>query len=523
MRLLSKGFQFFRGDREVVVASDLDVMPGTITVIMGDSGVGKSSLCHAVVRARREAMVFQDSGGLQHLTVRENLSLALSGRHRHTSRLDRKCKIQAAEGRFGLSGSTKAEDLSGGERRRLAVACSLVSEPAVVWIDEPDAGCDRTRVEQLAAILREAVNQSRPPVIVLITHNPSFAALVQPTQIVRVVSETMAGTGMLLLKLPLHHMSSSAAKSLTGADVLSIIETLDSDAAQGEHSSPPIAANRRARRYAPSSLGRSEGRSGLAQWTNLAITTLSACFCPAYDAIARRTLVATLRMSAWASAPYYLLVGVATGLIFLITLFLIPHLTEIWLPDALVAAVSPHLLVRAAPAVAAVLIAASAGSLVASWVGQMQARLDLDAFRLLQADVDRRVLAPAVIGLAGGVLVGTLLFSTAMAASFLVFLAKWSGDAIGAVDEFYSNLGALWTGIPFFEAGVGSNLVLGAAGEMLLYAAFISLTAVDAATKPFVTSQASVPYAIRHAIVRSSLGVIILKALILMPHLVGVG
>ena len=525
MKAVSAGFRFRMGDREVLVASDLEIEPGTITVLMGDSGVGKSTLCHAVARDRPDdAIVFQNSGGLQHLTVRDNLSLAVSGSCGRAGRPDPKDGIEEMVRGSGLSGGTRAEDLSGGERRRLAVACALAAEPEVVWMDEPDAGLDRRRVRRLADLLREAVTRESPPAIVLITHDPRFAALVRPTRIARIVREEPAGTGAT----PVIHLpgtSPAANERLTGAGVLSIIEGLDADAARGEQVSPPgPEANGPTDRRARSSAAREGGRFGSsARWMALAGAALSAFALPVRDRIARRTLAATLGMTTLKSAPYYLFVGAATGVVFVITLLLIPHVTSVWRPDALLASVSPHLLVRAGPAVAAVLLAASTGSLVASWVGQMKARRDLDAFRLLGADVDRRVLAPAVVGLGGAVVFGTLMFAAGMTSSFLLFLSvggyAWSGDWIGPVAAFRTELGGLWTGLPALEDGVANNLVLGAAGETLLYAALLSLTTVHAATGRSVTSQESVADAIRRAIVRATLGVIVLKSLILVPTL----
>lgn len=511
MKVLSKGFGFRLGDRRAVVISDLSIRPGAITVLMGDSGVGKSTMCNAIVRVRPgDAMVYQDSGGLQHLTVRENLSLAVSGIRGRPDRSDGKCPVRESERRFGLNGGTTAGDLSGGERRRLAVACALVSEPAVVWLDEPDSGLDRNRVEQLASLLREAANRESRPAIVVVTHDPQFVALLRPALIVEIVRGRAAGTGMWALRL--QRASLGAHELHTGADVLSILERLDDEAAEGDDDVPTGA-------HAESRDGPAGERSGPVRWMALAVRTLSAMALPLYDGIARRTLATTLSMTTWASAPYYLVVGAATGVVLVITLLLIPGVTEIWYWDALVAEVSPHLLVRAAPAVAAVLIAASTGSLVASWVGQMQARRELDALRVLAADVDRRVLAPAVIGLAGGALFGTLLFAAGMTASFLVFASTGPAAGAGGIEAFAYNLGDLWTGLPLLQADVASNPVLAAAGEALLFAAILSVTAVNAATSPSVSSQEAVAHAVRHAIVRATVCVIVLKTLILTPNI----
>lgn len=520
MKVLSKGFGFGLGDRRAVVASDLSIKRGAITVLMGDSGVGKSMMCRAILRTRPgDAMVYQDSGGLQHLTVRENLSLAVSGIRGHPNDSDGKSRVRESERRFGLKGGTMAGDLSGGERRRLAVACALASEPSVVWLDEPDSGLDRNRVEQLASLLREAANRESRPAVVVVTHDPQFVARLRPALIVRIVRDEAAETGMWTLHL--RRASPGGNQMHTGADVLSIVERLDDEAAEGDDDVP--AGARGEPRDGPTSSGggaRANGRFGPIRWMGLAVRTLSALALPAYDRIARRTLSATLSMTTWASAPYYLVVGAAVGVVLIVTLLLIPGVAEIWYRQTLVAEVSPHLLVRAAPSVAAVLIAASTGSLVASWVGQMQARRELDAFRVLAADVDRRVLAPAVIGLAGAALFGTLLFAAGMTASFLVFASTGSGAAGGGVEAFADNLGDLWTGLPLLEADVASNLVLAATGETLLFAAILSVTAIDAATRPAVSSQEAVAHAARHAIVRATVCVIVLKTLILTPNLV---
>ncbi len=192
-----------RGASEVraVDGIDLSVGPGEFMAIMGRSGSGKTTLLdllgcllrptdgelvidgHSVIgasdgdlaRIRRERIgfVFQEFNLIPTLTAIENVVLPLrygprrpDGRQRATALLER----------VGLGGrvSHRPTELSGGEQQRVAIARSLINDPAVILADEPTGELDSATSEQLMRTLRE-LNADRNVTIIIVTHDAGIA------------------------------------------------------------------------------------------------------------------------------------------------------------------------------------------------------------------------------------------------------------------------------------------------------------------------------------------------------------
>ena len=98
----------------------------------------------------------QEESIFRKLTVRENLLAILETRPR-LSRSDQKDRAEDLLNRFGITKLAKslAITLSGGEKRRLAIARSLCSDPKVLMLDEPFAGIDPIAVEDIQRIVRD--------------------------------------------------------------------------------------------------------------------------------------------------------------------------------------------------------------------------------------------------------------------------------------------------------------------------------------------------------------------------------
>ncbi|AZM53244.1 ABC transporter ATP-binding protein [Streptomyces sp. WAC 01529] len=195
--------QYGRGAGAVhaLAGIDLALPRGSFTAVMGPSGSGKSTFlqCAAgldrpssgsvhlggteitgmsenkltALRRTRLGFVFQAFNLLPSLTVEQNvvLPMRLAGR-----RPDRR-KAAAMLSRVGLGdkGSRRPGQLSGGQQQRVAIARALVTEPDVIFADEPTGALDTTTATEILGLLRSAVD-AMGATVVMVTHDPAAAA-----------------------------------------------------------------------------------------------------------------------------------------------------------------------------------------------------------------------------------------------------------------------------------------------------------------------------------------------------------
>jgi putative ABC transport system ATP-binding protein len=191
------------GARTLLDGLSLEVAAGEFVAIMGDSGVGKSTLLNviaglepvdsgsvrfldhevsrmdddALARLRRErfGFVFQAFHVLPHLTVEQNVSLPLLLRNAAPARMQE--KAQAILAAVGLAGREESmpRELSGGELQRVAIARALVGEPALLLADEPTGNLDPDNARQVLLLLK-ALARERGAAVVLVTHSEWAAA-----------------------------------------------------------------------------------------------------------------------------------------------------------------------------------------------------------------------------------------------------------------------------------------------------------------------------------------------------------
>jgi lipopolysaccharide export system ATP-binding protein len=191
--LFASGLRKCYGGRAVVDGVSISVKPREIVGLLGPNGAGKTTSFYMIaglVPADAGSVCFhnsdisklpmhrrarlglgylpQEESVFRKLSVRDNLLAILETR----PGLNRKQRHERADNlleRFGITRLAKslAITLSGGEKRRLAIARSLCSDPKLLMLDEPFAGIDPIAVEDIQRIVREL--RERDGLAILIT------------------------------------------------------------------------------------------------------------------------------------------------------------------------------------------------------------------------------------------------------------------------------------------------------------------------------------------------------------------
>jgi putative ABC transport system ATP-binding protein len=192
--------------------ASVEVMAGEIVAVMGPSGSGKSTLLHCLAgiytpdtgsvwfderpldklgdaartRLRRTAFgfVFQFGQLVPELTAVDNVALPLllgGVRRGHAY-----ARASAWFGRLELDGleQRRTGELSGGQAQRVAVARALVTQPRVLFADEPTGSLDSMAGEKVMDLMVAAA-QAEHTTVVLVTHDPRVAAHADRGVIVR--------------------------------------------------------------------------------------------------------------------------------------------------------------------------------------------------------------------------------------------------------------------------------------------------------------------------------------------------
>ncbi len=181
---VSKGF----GGRLILDRVDLALAGGEIVVVVGPSGGGKSVLLDlllgllkpdagTVSRPPDVGMVFQDGALFDDRTTRENLEFPA----RNLPAAARLARVEMAAEAVGLAPghlAARPTQLSGGLRKRAAIARALVQAPSVVLYDEPTAGLDAASSTKVARAVCAARDAIEGQAALIVTHDYAFAARV---------------------------------------------------------------------------------------------------------------------------------------------------------------------------------------------------------------------------------------------------------------------------------------------------------------------------------------------------------
>jgi len=193
-----KGVTLHFGDKTIFDDLNLAIRPGECLVLLGPSGIGKSTLLRLLLETLRPergsiyfdgveithlsreqlnrirtriGMVFQSSALISSLSVSENLALAL----RELTKKGEKEIAAIVEEKLHFVGLEKAKDLmpsqlSGGMKKRIAVARALVLNPELILFDEPTTGLDPVAAYHVTELITH-LNQTAAVTILVVTHD----------------------------------------------------------------------------------------------------------------------------------------------------------------------------------------------------------------------------------------------------------------------------------------------------------------------------------------------------------------
>jgi len=182
---------------------DIDIARGEFVSMMGPSGSGKSTCMHilgcldsptagdylfagvdvgrlnrnqrALLRRNFIGFVFQGFNLLARTTALENVELPLI--YRGIPVAERRRRAQGALAAVGLSGweTHSPAELSGGQQQRVAIARAIVTEPMVLFADEPTGNLDTARSLEIMELLT-GFNRDKSITIVMVTHEAQMSA-----------------------------------------------------------------------------------------------------------------------------------------------------------------------------------------------------------------------------------------------------------------------------------------------------------------------------------------------------------
>lgn len=164
-------------DKKVLDKVSFTVEPGSIMIIAGPSGKGKTTLLNIMMglispdsgevigMPEKKSSVFQEDRLLENFTVEENLKLVSD---LPVEELKKECSILLGEKEF----SQKVREFSGGMKRRVSILRALLTSSEVIFMDEPFKGLDAELKEK---VIRYTLEKKKDRTLFVVTHDTSEA------------------------------------------------------------------------------------------------------------------------------------------------------------------------------------------------------------------------------------------------------------------------------------------------------------------------------------------------------------
>ena len=209
---------------EVVHSASFVLTPGSITVIVGPSGGGKSTLLKLaigldkatggeIVGTPRTRMIFQSGALLPWNTVEENVRLGFTGVSTSASEQEKALTTALTELGIDTHRTAYPRALSGGQRQRVGIARALVSAPELLLLDEPFSALDVETSRKLADELL-ALHAKKSMTMLMVSHSVEDAVALADTILV-FQGGNIAHTLPIMLPRP---------RSRSDADFLNLVE-----------------------------------------------------------------------------------------------------------------------------------------------------------------------------------------------------------------------------------------------------------------------------------------------------------